>query len=262
VVFALAETTRLRGAIYSGFRYASPVELFVGSPAGGSRTTIVPNPELAPERLLGGEMGVDYTPSRRLVLRTTVFRAEVEDLIQRIVVGSVGAAGGVLEPCGELPPLGRCSQFRTVGEIHSTGLEIGADFRPADRWRLTLDATLMESRIARDPVDPSLEGNQVERAPDQQIAGAVEFREPRWGAILLRGRYVADAYDDAENLQFLPSHTLVDLAYSREIGPRWQLFAGVENLLDERYVNRFAGLGREISAPRLWHVGFRVRTGG
>ncbi len=260
VVFAPSATTRLRGAAYTGFRYGTPTELFVGS-SGGGRSVTMPNSELAPERLVGGELGVDYTPSRRTALRLTGFYNEVKDLMQRILVGTTGAEGGVLEPCGALPPKSRCLQRRNVGRIRSTGLELGADYRPAERWRLVLDATLMRSRVIENSSDPALEGNQVERAPDEQVSATVEYREPRLGSFYLRGRYVSDAWDDAENTEFLTAHTLVDLGWSRDLRGGWQLFAGVENLFDNRYINRWTPDNREVSGPRLVHAGFRFRTG-
>jgi outer membrane receptor protein involved in Fe transport len=259
-VVALGEATRLRGAVYTGFRYGTPSELFAGSSSGG-RSVTVPNARLAPERLVGGEVGLDYTPSRRVALRLTAFRNDVDDLIQRILIGTAGAVPAVVAPCGALPAGGRCFQRRNLGEIRSTGFEIGADYRPSEAWRWTLDATLMESRIVENPDDPALEGNQVERAPDGQIAAAVEYRHPRAGELLVRGRYVTRAYDDAENLEELPAHALVDLSWARSLGPRWQLFAGVENALDRRYVNRYSSDRREVSGPRLWHVGLRLRAG-
>jgi outer membrane receptor protein involved in Fe transport len=260
LVVATSATTRVRGALYTGFRYGTPSELFVGS-SGGGRSITVPNAELVPETLVGGEVGFDYTPSRRLALRLTSFRNEVEDLIQRILVGTTGATGGAVPPCGPLRPNSRCFQRQNLGEIRSTGFEIGADLRPSERWRWTLDATLMESRVTENPNDPALEGNQVERAPDQQIAAAVEYRHPRIGDLLLRGRYASRAYDDAENTELLPSHTLVDVGWSRALGDRWQLYAGVENLFETRYINRYSSDEREVNAPRLVHAGFRVRGG-
>lgn len=259
-VFAVTPTTRLRGALYTGFRNGTPSELFVGSSSGG-RSVTVPKADLEPERLVGGEFGLDYTPSRRVAVRVTAFRNSVEDLIQRVLAGSVGSSGGAVAPCGALPANGRCFERRNLGEIRSTGLEVGADFRPTERWRWTLDATWMESRVTDNPFDRSLEGNQVERAPDGQFAGAVEYRHPLLGDWLLRGRYVTRSFDDAENVERLPAHALVDLSWSRSFGPRWQVFSGVENALDRRYINRYSSDRREQSAPRIWHVGVRLRTG-
>jgi outer membrane receptor protein involved in Fe transport len=260
-VHASNPSTRIRGAVYTGFRHGTPSELFIGTSSSG-RSVTVPNPSLEPETLLGGEVGFDYTPSRELALRLTVFRNEVDDLIQRLVIGTVGSAGGVVEPCGDLPRRGRCVQRRNLGKIRSTGLEIGADYRPSQRWRWTLDAALMRSRIVSYPDDRSLEGNQVERAPDHQVALSVELHDPRFGRLHLRGRYVGDAYDDAENEEFLPAHTLVDLSWSRQVKDGWELYLGVENLFDRRYLNRWSSSMNEQSGPRLAHVGFRFRPGG
>jgi len=260
-VFATSRATRLRGALYTGFRYGTPSELFAGT-SGGGRTITVPNSSLKPERLTGAELGVDFTPSRRTTLRLTLFRNQIRDLMQRILVGTTGEQSAVIAPCGLLKPNSQCLQRQNLGRIRSTGLEVGAELRPSDAWRLTLDATLMQARVVDNPSEPALVGHQVERAPDRQIVAAVERRSARLGDLVLGLRYVSAAYDDAENTQYLPAHGLVDLGYSRQISGRFQLFAGVENLLDRRYVNRWTGEGSQVSAPRLLHAGVRFRLGG
>jgi outer membrane receptor protein involved in Fe transport len=261
VVFAPTAASRWRGAVYSGFRVGTPTERFIGS-TGSPRSVTAPSTGLEPERLLGAELGYDYTPSRRGALRLTVFRNEVDDLIQRVLVGRVGDEGGFLAPCGELRPRARCLQYRNTGEIRSTGLEVAADYRPTEAWRLSLDAAWMNSRVVENAADPALVGQRVERAPDLQLTAAIAHRGARFGDLRLSGRYASVAYDDAENTERLPAHVLVDLGYSLELGPRWQLFAGVENLFDDRSVNRWTSSGPEIQGPRLAHLGFRFRVSG
>jgi len=260
-VYAPTPASRWRGAVYSGFRVGTPTERFVGS-TGSSRSVTAPSAELEPERLVGAELGYDWQPSRRLALRLTAFRNDVDDLIQRTLVGTTGDAGGFVAPCGELPARARCLQYRNLGKIRSTGLELALDVRPAEAWRLSLDGTWMNSRVVENDADLALVDNQVERAPDLQLVAAVDWLGRRRGDLTLRGRYSSVAYDDAENTERLPGHVLVDVGYAIRLGSRWQLFAGIENLLDERYVNRWTSSGPEIQGPRLAHVGFRFRAAG
>jgi outer membrane receptor protein involved in Fe transport len=259
VVYAVAPSTRLRAAAYTGFRSPTPAEAFVSQASAGARRN-APNPALAPETLTGAEAGIDYTPSRELALRLTGFWNEVQDLVQRITVGRSGSSAEVIEPCGLVPPRGSCVQRRNVGEIRSVGVEIDADWRPTDRWRLTLGAALIDAEVTDNPPAPELVGNQIERAADQQVTLSVDHHHPRFGSFLVRGRHVSERFDDAENERALPAHQLVDLAWSRPISPRFELFAGVENVFDRSVVVRIDSDGGSLGAPRLYHLGVRIRS--
>jgi outer membrane receptor protein involved in Fe transport len=260
-VYAASDAWRWRAALYTGFRNATPTELFVGTGSATSRRTAA-SPTLEPERLAGAELGLDWTPSRLASVRMTGFWNRVEDLVQRLTVGRAGPEGGVVGPCGEMPPRGTCLQRTNIGEIRSVGVEVDLDWRPSDRWRVGLATVLLDAEITDNPPEPELVGNQVERSADEQVALTVSHDFPRRGTLLVRGRYVSDRFDDPENELLLPSHELVDLSYSVPVGRSWTLFAGVENLLDEEYLARIDSDGSELGAPRLWQAGFRYRFGG
>ncbi|HLF56930.1 MAG TPA: TonB-dependent receptor [Thermoanaerobaculia bacterium] len=261
LVFAVSKEVHLRAAVYTGFRSPTASELFVGSISSGSRRN-APNPELEPETLVGAELGFDLTPSRAFSLRLTGFWNEVEGLVQRLTVGRTGTVGEVIEPCGFVPPRGSCTQRRNLGEIRSTGAEIDAEWRPAERWRLRLDALWNDAEITENPTDPSIVGNRVERAVEEQVSLAVSWAHPRFGTWLVRGRQVSDRFEDPENELLLPGHELLDLSWSLPLGDAWELFAGVENVLDESYIARVDSDGDEYGAPRLYQVGFRLHSRG
>jgi len=258
-VYAAAPSSRIRASAYTGFRGATPSELFVGFISRGNRITVA-NPALAPETLVGVEAGYDYTPGSRFSARFTGFWNEIEDMIERVTAGRVGPEGGVIEPCGFFPSSGSCSQRRNLGKARTAGLEVDGGYQPANFWFLNLAATLMDTEILENPDDPELVGNRLERAAEEQVLLGVQYANPRLFQALLRTRYVSERFNDAENEEPLPAFLLVDLSIARQVTPKWEVFGGVENAFDEIYVTRYRSAGPEIAAPRLFHIGFRFTS--
>jgi outer membrane receptor protein involved in Fe transport len=254
-VYAASPASRIRGAAYTGFRAATPSELFVGFIS--NRSVNYPNPSLKPESLLGGEVGYDFTSAGGLTVRLTLFWNEIEDLIQRVTTGRPPEGGGVVEPCGFVPDGRSCTQRRNVGLAASSGLEIEGEYRPATFWRLRLAASFLESEVKENPVDPELVGNRLPLQADERLTLGITYNNPRILYAQLRGRYIGERFSDVENTARMSSYYVVDLALSRSLSERWQVFAGVENLLDETYATQLDRSGTSLGAPRLYHVGLR-----
>ncbi|MDX1382579.1 MAG: TonB-dependent receptor [Thermoanaerobaculia bacterium] len=259
LVHAFAEDWRLRAAAYRGFRAPNPRELWTATAPRGNRLN-TPNPELVPETMVGSEVGIEHAHGRRFVTRVTGFWAEVDDLIQRLVIDRTGDEPAIIEPCGLVGPSGQCRQLQNLGKVRSSGVEIDGDYRPNERWRFTAAAAFLDTEILSNPSDPDLVGNQIESTPDQSFSLTVQWSGPRQLQAMLRGRWVGDRFNDAENEEPLPSYAVADLSLSLPVGDRWVIFGGVENLLDEEYEIGFSSEGTEIGAPRLFHVGLRFRS--
>jgi outer membrane receptor protein involved in Fe transport len=256
ITHAVSAALRVRGAAYTGFRAGTPNELFIDS-VGRNRN--LSNPKLAPEKLTGGEVGVDFTPSRALATRVTVFANESRDLIERIDLGRAPPEGGIVEPCGFMAPGGRCRQRRNVGEVRVIGVELEQEARLSPRWRLHLSGALTDSEITRAPGLEQIVGNRVLRTPREAATLALHYRDERSTATA-RLLYVGDRFHDTANLLPLEEQLYVDLSFSLAFGMRWELLAGVQNLLDERYVVNLSGDFPEYGTPRLVHLGVRFRS--
>ena len=256
-VYALNSASRIRGAVYTGFRAPMPSELFVASAPRRSRIT-VPNPTLLPETLIGAEAGYDYTPSSKFNARLTGFWSETEDLIQSLIVGQAGPEGGIVEPCGRLEPEQGCRQRRNLGQTQAYGVEVDGTYRPTSSLRLSAGATFLNAEITDNPDDPELVGNRIRRTPEQRVVFGTQYSNRRIADFFLRYRFVGDKFEDAENEEYLPSYQVVDFTISRSVTRHWLIFGGVENLLDEEYLVEFNNdLGPAFGAPRLLHIGFR-----
>ena len=72
-------------------------------------------------------------------------------------------------------------------------------------------------------------------------------------------RWVGRRYEDDLNALPLEAFFVVDARVGRAIGPHWQVFATVENLLDTEYETSRAASGLvRVGGPRMLRGGVRV----
>jgi len=257
VVHEISGELRLRGSVYSGFRAATPNELFVDSLG---RNIVMSNPTLEPEKLLGVEAGVDLTPSRRASTRLTGYWSHGEDLIERFVAGRAGPGGAFIEPCGEVQPNGNCAQRRNLGEVRVLGLEVEQTVDLHAHWRLHLAGTLLDTEVTDSPGTPQLVGNRTVRNPNEAVSLTLRYDNPRWLQGELDARWIGERWDDPENEDLLPEQFVVHVSVARALASRWSVSAGVQNLFDERVIVDFSGSLAQLAAPRTAYVGVSFRS--
>ena len=91
----------------------------------------------------------------------------------------------------------------------------------------------------------SLAGNRVEGVPDWIERAGLEFRYKKFSTTL-QASYISDQFNDANNTQFssngvvgyVPSYTLIDLAFNWKFLDQYQISAGINNLMEVRYFSR------------------------
>lgn len=122
------------------------------------------------------------------------------------------------------------------GEVQSEGVELSWRQVVGDSADLTLALTHMNVRVTDNPLDPALVGNTPVWVAERQAS--------LWGNyyvtpnLTMSGgiRYVGESQMDAANSDTVPSYTLVDVATSYQIDPRYRVGFTVSNLFDKRYV--------------------------
>lgn len=257
MIFKATERVSVRAAAYKGFRAATLRELYHSARI-RSGVNLVNNPELAPERLVGLEGGIDVDFSRAS-LGLTVFRNTVEDLIQNITRGTSGDLPEYIEPCGLIGPGETCRELDNVGEMRATGIELDTVYRPVDSWLLQLSYLYNNTEITRAPDNPQLVGNRVRQAPKHSFTARVRHSN-RWFDTSLLARYAGERYEDDLNKLKVDDFLLFDLYFSRQVSARTEVFLSVENLLDEEYEIRVENNGSlEIGRPRFIGLGLRFR---
>lgn len=254
--FHVTGRASLRGSAYGGFRAPTMTELYRGFSGRGAITE--GNPNLAPERLQGAEIGGDFELSDRVILRATVFHNIVEDLVQNVTIGEAGDADEVIEPCGLVPANTVCRERQNVGEMESSGVELELEFLPHPRWRLFGSYFYNRTDVTDAPQQPQLVGKEARHAPAHQLVLRLRRDDPSLFDTSIQGRYVGERFEDDLNTLEVDELLVVDLMLSRSISPSTELFLAVQNLFDEEYEVRVTASGYvEVGTERIARFGLR-----
>jgi iron complex outermembrane receptor protein len=215
----LGDGFAVRGSVYGGFRAPSLNELYRPFRVGNVLTQA--NPDLGPERLLGGELGLNHAFSSRLSWRATAFWDRVKDPIANVTVS--------------VTPSLITRQRKNLGRARIRGVSFEADYQPAHEVRLQASYVLSDARVSEFAAAPALQGNLLPQVPRHRASLRLDYLHPEVLNVSLRGRFESSRFDDDQNLLRLTSLFVADLTLDRPLGDSWGAFVSVENLFDRRY---------------------------
>jgi outer membrane receptor protein involved in Fe transport len=219
LLFHVSDRLALRGSVYGGFRAPSLNELYRPFRVGNVLTS--GNPDLGPERLLGGELGLNHAPSSSFSWRATGFWDRVEDPIANVTVS--------------VTPALISRQRRNLGQARIRGVSLDADYQPTYQLRLQASYVLSDSRVTEFPATPEIEGNLLPQVPRHRASLRLDYLNPELLNVSLRGRLEGSRFDDDQNRLELDGLFVADIILDRPFGESWGAFLSVENLFDHRY---------------------------
>jgi len=238
--YALSPVFALRGAAYRAFRAPSLRDLYRSS---SQRTlTIVPNPYLGPETLIGGDVGVDVTAG--------IFRGQLNlftNTIDNIVARKALATTPIL-----------VVQPQNIGTARARGIEVMGGFALSKSVSLDLGYAYNDSVVTDNPADPTLVGKQLPDVPRNSGNATITWA-PRWGLTAsFRGRGQSVRYGDDVNLLSTDQSFIFDLFVSYPVLKSLELFVSCENLFNYQYISE-VNIGRRLGQPQAFFVGVRLR---
>ena len=233
------EGVTLRAGAYRAFRAPTLNELYRPFQVGAVRTEA--NENLGPEKLMGGELGLEAAPARGLVVRATGFWNELEGPITNVTVGT------------------NLRRRENLGQARVRGLEAGATLRFARAWLASAAYTLADGTVTEAPGQPQLVGKDLPQDARHRASASLAFDDPRLLSAVVQARYLGAQYEDDLNAARMGEFVVVDVSASRRIGRNVDFVLGVENLFDEEYTVGRAGV-ETIGQPRFVHAGVRIRT--
>ncbi|HUO84078.1 MAG TPA: TonB-dependent receptor, partial [Thermoanaerobaculia bacterium] len=231
--------TAARASIYRAFRAPAVRDLYRTSFSG--RLLLLPNPDLEPEILTGGEFGVDHIRGR-FSGEANLYYSEIHDLMTRILV----SPGPVIR-----------QKLVNLGASRSRGIELQGHWLIGRSWSLAAGYTWADSIVIDNPSDPSLEGKRVPEVSEHTATAGVKYLHSSGATGVLRIRSLSTQYADAANQLPLDAHTVVDVHFSWPVREPFELFISGENLFDQEYIVDQAA-ARRIGQPRQIHAGFRL----
>ncbi len=218
----------LRWYVSAGRGFETPTFNELGYRADGGAG---PAFDLRPAVSRNVELGMKWRGQRGAQWQAAVFRADTDD--ELAVARNVG---------------GR-SSFRNVGSARRDGFEASLEAPLSDRWQLQLAYTWLDASF-RDgylvctgagctvPTTPVAAGAPIPGVAPQQFFGRLQWSGERWSAAMEGEGAGKVVVNDAAS-ERAPGYFLVNLEAAHE----WRLeagtlraFAGVDNLLDQRYI--------------------------
>jgi iron complex outermembrane receptor protein len=202
--------------------------------------------------------------------------------LQRATSLEVGVRGGQGMVTGELAgfhmwlrdelvpfedPVTQQTFYRNAGKSHRTGAEAAATLAVRQDLDLRLAYTWLRARFDDyAPMEMDFAGNTVPGIAPHQLFAALSWRHQRGPFASVEGSYLRRMYADDANTEQAPGHVLVELGagYRGCTGPlRYQVNAGVANLLDQTYVDnlRLNAAGAryfEPGMPRRFFAGLTL----
>lgn len=246
-LFHATPSTDLRASVYRGFRVPTINELYRVFRVRNDVT--VANAQLRPERLTGGEIGVQqhWAPFKT---RLTAFWNEITDLVTNVTLSA---------PLPDCPTGTTCRQRQNLDLARVRGIEAELELRPAKSWRVLATYVFLDTRVAAASQQRSLEGLRLPQVPEHSITLVVRHENPAWVNASVVTRYVGMQFEDDANTLPLGSYIAVDLLLSRAVAKLGEIFLGFENLFNRTYaVGRTTDGITTIGAPLLVHGGVRL----
>jgi len=266
-LYHVSDRVSVWGAANSGFRAPTLTELYRQFAVGA--VTTFPNSALGPERLVGGEAGLNLAPMRNLTVRTTWFHNRVSDPVANVTqVATFCSARSV--PAG-------CAQKQNLGRTRVRGIQADAEYRVGTFWRVSGAYMRDDATVTDGGIVPALVGKFLPQVPKHRGSVQVAYTNPKIATVALGIQAAGLQFNDDLNVQFiptptlaaagydpvaagLPGYTVVDLTVARDIGRNIQAFVGAQNLFDADYFVQTNP--STVGTPRLINIGVRVRLAG
>lgn len=255
-LYHVTERVTTWGAFNAGFRAPTLTELYRQFSVG--TVTTRPNDQLGPERLKGGELGLNVAPAKDLTARITWFDNRVTDPISNVTL---------------TPTL---SQKQNLGSTRIWGIQTDVEYLLSRDWRISGGYIYDQAKVTDGgTANADLVGKYLAQVPVHRGSLQIGYSNRKIVNASLAFQFVGLQYNDDRNVQFippatltaagystdatpgLPGYTSVDLQVSRDFGTRYQVFAGAQNLMDTVYFVQTNP--STVGTPRLVTVGFRVR---
>jgi outer membrane receptor protein involved in Fe transport len=238
--YRINETLRLGASVYQGFRAPTLNELYRGFGFGGF--SFLPNDQLRPERLTGGEAKVEgeLLTDRALRWRLSAHRDEVKDQILFVSQGLLAA------------------QRLNVGRTLSTGGALDLSYRVTPHLSVSLGYAYVDSFISSFPGSPDREGKRVPNVSRNQVTMGVTAGRPDRIEVTILARYLSRQYADDVNSQPVADFVVLDASLQHQLAKGLRLVLNGENLTDRHYIATQTGPVKTLGSPLLIMGGIRA----
>jgi outer membrane receptor protein involved in Fe transport len=237
-----------------GFRAPTLNELYRQFSLGG--TTTRPNNQLGPERLKGGELGINVAPAPNVTVRGTWFDNRIKDSVGNVTISA------------------NVQQRQNIGRTHVWGIQTDVEYRLGTSWRFSGGYLYDQAKVTENPSNPALVGKFLPQVPEHRGSWQASYTDRRYATVSVGMQLVGRQFDDDLNLRTvppaalteagydastepgLPGYAVFDLFVSRALGSNAEVYFGTQNLFDQQYFVQTNP--STFGTPRLVHLGIRL----
>jgi outer membrane receptor protein involved in Fe transport len=251
-MYHVTDRVNLWGDLSAGFRAPTLNELYRQFRVGTVLT--LANDQLGPERLKGGEIGVNIAPRRDLTWRTTWFDNRIENPVGNITQ--------------TVTPAQTTQQRQNLGRTRIWGVQTDVEYRLGPSVRVGGGYLFNQAKVKEFAANPLLVGKFLPQVPKHRGSVQASYANPRYVSVAFSVQFFGTQFDDDQNVRVvpgftepgLPKYAVADFMVSRTLHRNLDAFFGVQNLFDEQY---FVGtLPTTIGSPRLVNGGLRIKFAG
>jgi outer membrane receptor protein involved in Fe transport len=258
-MYHVSDRVSLWGAANSGFRAPTLTELYRQFSVGAVTTR--PNDQLGPERLVGGEAGINVAPAHNLTTRLTWFDNRVNDPVLNVTLNATTA------------------QKQNLGQTRIRGVQTDVEYQAGQFWRVSGAYVYDQAKVTDGGVaNAALVGKYVPQVPLHHATFQVAYSNPRYATVAFSVQTLSLQYNDDQNVNFIPAPTLAEAGYNsftgpglpgyasadltamRDVGHNVQVFFGIQNMFNQ--VSFVQTNPSTTGTPRLFNGGVRVRFSG
>ncbi len=243
-MYHLSDHVSVWGDLGWGFRAPTLNELYRQFRVGNVLT--LANDQLGPERLVGGEAGLNVAPARGLTWRTTWFDNRITNPVSNVTQSAVGSQV--------------TRQRQNLGQTQVWGIQSDVEYRIGRALRVSGGYLFDHATVLAFPADPALVGHLLPQVPRHRGTTQLIYSNPRVLTVAVQAQFAGRQFDDDQNLLPLPAYALADVRVTRALTRSVDVFIGMQNVFD-----RIVIVGTNpttTGTPRLVNAGVRVRFPG
>lgn len=248
-----ASLLTLRGAGYLGWRLPTLNELYRPFRVGADATAA--NAALAPERLQGVELGLDWEIFT-LQLGATVFWNRLDNAIANV---TLARGPGTFPGVGFVSAAGSFNQRQNLDAVEARGIEIEARADVGD-FNFAAAYSYVDAEVRAGPGQVAIDGLRPAQVPRHFATGSVGwFPQGNDSGVNLTARYVGSQFEDDLGLLALDDALTLDARAALRISRNLLVELRGENLFDATVQAAISGPGIiERGMPRTIWLGVKL----
>jgi outer membrane receptor protein involved in Fe transport len=213
-----------------------------------------------PERLVGGEGGLNITVAHNMTVRATVFDNHVRNPVTNVTITTPVTPVTLPTATATCIPSASqiCVQRQNVGRTEIPGVQLDVEYRFGN-WRVTAGYVHEHATVKENNANTTIVGNFLPEVPKNRGSVQMAYVNPKFASVAFDVQGVGAQFDDDLNTRVLPSYGVANLSISRTIVKDADMFFGIQNMFNKVY--DVATLPTTIGSPRLVNGGIRIRVG-